>query len=133
VRLPDEDAIVMLHSDSANTGFKLVTQMLIPNTKPIRDRWFFSPPAFSADGSKFAVAANDGTVSVWDVRNKIPVMVKGPNHDEGTVVSLKFSSGALGREILALMEVCQLCLDVIFFMLNKLLVVQEHYYLYSPH
>ena len=75
-------------------------------------------PTFSADGSKFAVAATDGTVSVWDVRNKIPLMVKKANPDVD-VESLEFSSGTLGREVLASTEVSQLCLDVIFFMLNE--------------
>ena len=66
--------------------------MLIPHIGPIRYRWSFPPPAFFADGSKFAVAANDGTLSVWDVRNKVPLMVKEPDHDVLRVVSLQFSS-----------------------------------------
>ena len=112
-----EEVIAMLHSSSAGTGFDLVT--LLPN--PFTTRTFnFStvPPTFSADGSKFAVAATDGTVSVWDVRNKIPLMVKKANPDVD-VESLEFSSGTLGGEVLASTEVCQLCLDVIFFMLNE--------------
>ena len=117
-QVPDTEAITMLHSGSANTGFNLVTQVPVPQTGPIRHRWSFPPPAFSADGSTFAVAANDGTLSVWDVRNKIPLIVKEPDHDVLRVVSLQFSSGALGREVLAFVEVSQLCLHIIFIILN---------------
>lgn len=66
VRLPDDETIGMFHSSSANTGFNLVSQVPIPQTGPVPYLVFFPPPAFSADGSKFAVAANDGTLSVWD-------------------------------------------------------------------
>jgi hypothetical protein len=55
-------------------------------------------------------------------------MVKEPNRDGRAVASLQFSSGTLGREVLAFTEVSQLCLDIIFFMLNKLLVEQRRYY-----
>ena len=82
---------------------------------------------------KFAVAAYDGTVSVYDVRNKLPLMVKEPLRDVDTVASLKLSSGILGREVLAFAEVSQLCLDIIFFMLNKFLVEQRRDYSYCPH
>jgi WD40 repeat protein len=112
----------MLHSGSANTGFNLVTQAPIPRTGPIHNPAIFPPPAFSADGSKFAVAAEDGTVSVWDVRNKIPFMVKEPDRNVTKVVSVAFSSGTLGREVLAFVKVSQLCLGFILFMLNKFLV-----------
>ena len=98
----------------------------IPDTKP-SCRWFHPPPAFSANGSKFAVIAYDGTMCVWDFRNKIPLMVKEPDRYERRVDYLKFSSGNLGREVLAFLEVSQLCLDFIFFMLNKLLVGQRLY------
>ena len=105
MRLPDKEAIVILHSGSANTGFNLVTQVPIPDTRPVPYRWSFLPPAFSADGMKFAVAAYDGTASIYDVRNKLALMVKEPYRDVGTVASLKFSSGILGREVLAFAEV----------------------------
>ena len=111
-----KEVIAMLHSSSADTGFDLVTRLPIPFTT----RKVLScdiPPAFSADGSKFTVVAHD-TVCVWDVQNKIPLMVKTANPDVD-VDSLKFSSGTLGREVLASTEVSQLCLDVIFFMLNE--------------
>jgi len=73
-------------------------------------------------------------VSVWDVQNKIPLVVKEPDRDVLNMVSLQFSSGTLRREVLAFVEVSQLFLGVIFFMLSKLLVEQERrYYPYSPH
>ncbi|EDR10514.1 uncharacterized protein LACBIDRAFT_293553 [Laccaria bicolor S238N-H82] len=103
VRLLDKEVIAMLHFSSADAGFDLVTQLPIPFTTP-KFHIPSVPPAFSADGSKFAVAAKDGTVSVWDVRNKIPLMVKKPNPDVHDVYSLKFSSGTLGREVLAITE-----------------------------
>ena len=113
----DGEVIAMLHSSSADTGFDFVTQLPIPFTTPKSDLLSIAP-AFSADGSKFAVAAKDGTVSVWDIQNKIPLMVKECNPDLQDVDSLQFSSGTLGREVLAFTEVSQLSLDVIFFMLN---------------
>ena len=116
VRHLDKELIAMFHSSPANTGFNFITQVPIPNTKPIcYFPWSFRPPAFSADGMKFAVAANDGTVSVWYVQNKIPLMVKEPDCNVCcSLASLKFSSGTLGRGVLAFLEVSQLCLDVYF-------------------
>ena len=134
MRLPHKEVIAMLHSDSANTGFNLVTQVPIPDNRPKLDYWYYPPPAFSADGSKFTIAAKDGTVSVWDVRNKIPLIAKEPDRNvRFRMASLKFSSGILGREVLAFTEASQLCLGIIFFILNKLLVEQRRYYPYSPH
>ena len=107
----------MFHSGLAKTGFNFVTQVPSPDTKPIIPYpWSYLSPTFSADGSKLAVATKDGTVSVWDVRDKIPLMVKEPDRDvRRTVASLEFSSGILGREVLALLEeVSQLCLDIYF-------------------
>ena len=128
----EEEVIAMLHSSSADTEFDLVTRLPIPFTTRKNIFWDV-PPAFSADGSKFAVVAPDGTVSVWDVRNKIPLMVKKANPGVD-VASLKFSSGTLGREVLASTEVSQLCLDVIFFMLNESALCPScRYYPYSPH
>jgi WD40 repeat protein len=78
-------------------------------------RLSYPPPAFSADGSKFAVTANDGTLYVWDVRRKIPLIVKEPDRDVHRRVTYpKFSSGILGREVLAVMEVSQLYLYIYF-------------------
>jgi len=115
VRLPHKEVVVMSQSGSANTGFNLVTQVPIPDTRPKLDYWFYPTPVFSADGSKFAVAAKDGTVSVWDVRNNIALMVKEPDRDvRRRMASLEFSSGILGREVLAFLEVSQLCLDIYF-------------------
>ena len=81
----------------------------------------------------FALTARDGTVSVWDVRNKIPLMEKELNPDVQSVDSLHFSSGALGKEVLAFTQVSQLCWDVIFFMLNKKAPYFRYWSLYSPH
>ena len=98
-----EGVVAMLHSSSANAGVDMVIQFPIPSTTS-----YFHipllPPAFSADGSKFAVAANNGMVCVWDVRNKIPLMVKETNRG-AMVAFLQFSSGTLGREVLAFTEV----------------------------
>ena len=117
VRL-QEEVVAMLYSSSANAGFDLVTGLPLYFTPP---KFALNPlpPAFSADGSKFAVAARDGTVSLWDLRNTHPLMVKEPSRQLHLVHSLQFSSGTSGREILALTEVSQPCLDVIFFMLNE--------------
>ena len=114
-----EEVIAMLHSSSADTGFDLVTQLPIPFTTPTFIFFSSVPPTFSADGSKFAVTARDDTVSVWDVRNKTPLMVKEPSPDLFDVGSLQFSRGTLRRDVLALTGVSQLCLDVIFFILNE--------------
>ncbi|KIJ93240.1 hypothetical protein K443DRAFT_63351, partial [Laccaria amethystina LaAM-08-1] len=58
--------------------------------------------AFSADGSKFAM--NNGRVSVWDIRSKVPLKtftgVPKSNYDDGFVQFLQFSSGKLGKEVL---------------------------------
>ena len=106
MRLSGKQAIAMLHSGSANaTGFNLITQVPIPDTKPIRHPLPSPPPAFSADGLKFVAAANDGTVSLWDVRNKLPLVVKKPDCDVRAVESLRFFSGTFGREVLAVTEV----------------------------
>ena len=129
-----KEVVAMLHSSSADTGFDLVTQLPIPFTTYTRLYCLLSvPPAFSADGSKFAVTAGDGTVSVWDVRNKTPLMVKRPNPDVHDVDSLHFSRGNLRREVLAFTEVSQLCWDVIFFMLNKQAPYFRYWSPYSPH
>ena len=59
--------------------------------------------AFSADGSKFAMAMNRGRVSVWDIRSKIPLKTFGK---EGQSVRyLQFSSVKLGKEVLVFVEV----------------------------
>ena len=128
-----EEVIAMLHSSSPDTGFDLVTRLPVPFTTP-KSGYSTFPPTFSADGSKFAVAANDGTVSVWDVQNKVPLMVKEPrSRHVHFVPSLQFSGGTLGREVLALTEVSQLCWDVIFFMLNKQAPYFRCWRPYSPH
>ena len=66
--------------------------------------------AFSADGSKFAMAMGRGRVSVWDIRSKVPLKTfmevpKSAYHDR-PVQYLQFSSGKLGKEALVFVEVC---------------------------
>jgi len=59
-----------------NTNFSFVTCMSIPTPRapeyvPIA-AW--APElAFSADGSKFAIAMSSGRVSVWDIQSKVPL------------------------------------------------------------
>jgi len=102
--------------DANNMNFSFVTRMSIP----ISDVQKVSPPypnqpriAFSADGSKFAMAMSLGRVSVWDIRSKVPlktftVPVKVPRsiYRRGHVQYLQFSSGKLGKEVLVFVEVC---------------------------
>ena len=64
--------------------------------------------AFSADGSKFAIAMDPG-VSVWDIRSKVPLQTfkETPLPQELALPDrlLQFSSGNLGKEILVFVEV----------------------------
>ena len=67
--------------------------------------------AFSADGSKFAMALSQGDlgVSVWDIRSKTPIktFVEVPKYGIGRRVrNLQFSSGKSGKEALVFVEVC---------------------------
>ena len=67
--------------------------------------------AFSADGSKFAMAMSQGGpgVSVWDIQSKTPLktFVEVPKYGDGTRVgNLQFSSGKSGKEALVFVEVC---------------------------
>jgi hypothetical protein len=70
-----------------------------------------TPPdlAFSADGSKFAMATVCGRVSVWDTRSKVPLKtfmeVPISDNDHLRVQYLQFSSGNLGKEALVFIEV----------------------------
>lgn len=114
MRHPHQKAIAILHSNLADTRFNLVSQIPTPKTGPKLFGWSFPPPAFSGGGSKLAVAANDGTLSVWDIRNKIPLIVKEADLDGLRLGSLQFSSGTLGREVLAFTEVSQLCFGHLF-------------------
>ena len=98
----DEEVVAMSHSSSANAGFDFITQLPIPSPHIRAPRL---PPAFSANGSKFAVTARDGAAFVWDVRNKIPLTIKEPSRHGHMLHSLHFSSGTLGRGVLAFTEV----------------------------
>ena len=65
-----------------------------------------SVPAFSADGSKFAMAMSPGGVSVWDIRSKVPLkaFIKSEYCNQ-PVQCLQFSSGQQGKEALVFVEV----------------------------
>lgn len=93
--------------------------------------------AWSLNGSKFAVAGQDGVVAIWDVRSSRPLRVleterrvwdndQDPTAEEASgwlrgdlwqaqygsapgwgVRSVKFGAGASGREVLAFTEVCE--------------------------
>ena len=72
---------------------------------------FPSELAFSADGSKFAMAMSQGGpgVSVWDIRSKTPLktFAEVPKYgDIRRVENLQFSSGKSGKEALVFVEVC---------------------------
>jgi len=88
--------------------FSFVTHVSIPNPNGTNhNRAKLGAPllAFSADGTKFAVGTEDGVLSVWDVRSKIPLKVFEVDVPRGVRFStplqfLQFSSGIFGREVL---------------------------------
>ena len=94
--------------------FSFLSQVSIPNTSGTD--WYrkgtaigASLLAFSADGTKFA-AGTIGVVSVWDVRSRLPskvfkMDVPGGKYRSWSIKYLQFSSGILGREVLAFTEV----------------------------
>ena len=65
--------------------------------------------AFSADGSKFAIAMARSRVSVWDIRSKVPLKtfmeVPKSEYHAGPVRYLQFSSGKSRKEGLVFVEV----------------------------
>ena len=78
-----------------------------------REQYLFYAPelAFSADGSKFAMAMSQGSpgVSVWDIQSKTPLktFMEVPKYgDSRLVCNLQFSSGKSGKEALVFVEVC---------------------------
>ena len=80
---------------------------------PAQEQPFFFAPelAFSADGSKFAMAMSQGNpgVSVWDIQRTTPLktfMEVPKNGDRRRVGNLQFSSGKSGKEALVFVEVC---------------------------
>ena len=67
--------------------------------------------AFSADGSKFAMAMSQGSpgVSVWNIQSKTPLktFVEVPKYENRRFVrNLQFKSGKSGKEALVFVEVC---------------------------
>ena len=93
--------------------FSLLSQVSIPNPSGAnRERLGAGEVllAFSADGTKFAAGTLDGVVSIWDVRSRLPLKVFEVDVPRGKFIFrwievLKFSSGILGREVLAFTEV----------------------------
>ena len=72
---------------------------------------FPSELAFSADGSKFAMATSPGGlgVSVWDIQCKTPLktFMEVPKYgDHRYAGNIQFSSGKSGKEALVFVEVC---------------------------
>ena len=91
--------------NSGGTNFSFVTRLSITPARPLYD-----PPkiAFSADGSKFAIAMTDGRVSVWNIQSKVPLQTFAPAWPKSPIHRqrfLQFSTGNLGKEILVFVEV----------------------------
>ena len=96
--------------DTDNLDFSFVTHVSIPNANGTnRNKVELKTPslAFSVDGTRFATGTNDGVVSVWDIRSKIPLKVLEvdvplPKHVPLSpyIQFLQFSSGIFGREVL---------------------------------
>ena len=93
-------------------NFSFITRMSIPMPGLPEGASIFRKPllAFSADGSKFAMAMSRGGVSVWDIRSKgsLKTFTEVPksNYYHKPVWYLQFSSGKLGKEVLVFVEVC---------------------------
>ena len=94
-----------------NMNFSFITCMSIPIPGLPEGASIFRKPllAFSADGSKFAMAMSRGGVSVWDIRSKaaLKTFTKVPkfNYYHKPVWYLQFSTGNLGKEVLVFVEV----------------------------
>ena len=99
------ETIDIHYLDSGGTTFSFVTCISSP-----APRGLLGPElAFSADGSKFAMAMSEGGVSVWDIQSKTPLktFVEGLKHGEGKGAGhVQFSSGKSGKEALVFAEVC---------------------------
>ena len=103
------DTINIHYLDPGRTNFSLVTSLSMPAPEEISDD---EPElAFSADGSKFAIATtySGNGVSVWDIRSKVPLQTFMERPLDKNVhelrLFLQFSSGNLGKEILTFVEV----------------------------
>ena len=92
-------------------NFSFVSRMLIPLRLVQKPYPLVQTPvlAFSADGSKFAMAMAYGGVSVWDVQSKDPLKTFMKVHNyyafDVRVRYLQFSSANLGKEVLVFVEV----------------------------
>ena len=104
------ETIDIHYLDSGGTTFSFVTCMSFP-ASPAQETLFFSAPelAFSADGSKFAMASGRGSpgVAVWNIQSKTPLktFVEVPKYGR-FAGRLQFSSGKSGKEALVFVEVC---------------------------
>ena len=110
------ETIDIHYSDSNGTNnknFSFVTRMSIPIPSiPRVPLLGLQTPifAFSADGSKFAMAMTHGRVFIWDIQSKVPfkTFMEVPKWEYYTrpVRYLQFSTGNLGKEALVFVEVC---------------------------
>ncbi|EDR04723.1 uncharacterized protein LACBIDRAFT_330322 [Laccaria bicolor S238N-H82] len=107
-----DETIDIHYSDSGrknNVDFSFITRISLPIAGVPKVLFQESPLlAFSADASRFAIAIGRRRVSVWDVRNKVPLKTfmedpKSDDHDRH-VRHLQFSSGKLGKEALVFVE-----------------------------
>ncbi|EDR00612.1 uncharacterized protein LACBIDRAFT_295707 [Laccaria bicolor S238N-H82] len=94
------ETIDIHYLDSGGTSFSFITRLSFP----VAETEYLPEFAFSADGSKFAVAMEQG-VFVWDIRSKVPLRrFTGISSDYETLQYPQFSSGNLGQEILVFAE-----------------------------
>ncbi|KIJ97177.1 hypothetical protein K443DRAFT_681735 [Laccaria amethystina LaAM-08-1] len=109
----DHETIDIHYSDSGDTNnlsFSFVSRLSIPIPMDPKTSPIIQEPvlAFSADGSKFAMAMARSRVSVWEIRSKIPLKtfmdVPKSDYDDRPVRHLQFSSGNLGKEVLVFVE-----------------------------
>ena len=112
----DNETIDIHYSDSGGTNnmnFSFITRMSIPVPRVRKKFPIYAPElAFSADGSKFAVAMACGGVSVWDIRSKAPLAtfteVPWPKNVYRPLRYPKFIGENVGKEILVFVEVRQM-------------------------
>jgi len=92
-----------------NINFSFITRFSIPVPEDLPIGLHAPALAFSADGSKFAMASHS-RMSVWDIRSKVPLktFMDLPNskYCDLHVLHLQFSSGKLGKEVLVFVQVC---------------------------
>ena len=106
------ETIDIHYLDSGGTTFSFVTCISFPAPTARERNLVFDPElAFSANGSKFAMAIRHGSlgVSVWDIQSKNPLktFLEVRKYGDGRLVgNLQFSSGKSGKEALVFVEVC---------------------------